>query len=526
MPLEELIAAMTDAAFYPHPAADVEVRQTHISCVFLAGDFVYKIKKPLHFAFLDYSTPEQRYHFCREEVRLNRRLTPRVYLGVFPIMRRPSGVALCANAAEQFDPGALEYAVKMRRLPEDRSLERLIGNGQVGADHMRRIARVLAKFHAEAARDRSVFYGNADAVAVTLGTNVDECRPFVGDTIGAREFDWIGSFQRAFIERHRDLLDRRARQWMVREGHGDLRSEHICITENIDVIDCVEFSEKLRYADLASDLAFLLMDLDRLHAPALGHHLLRAYVAEIGDKELSRLLNLYKCHRAMVRGKVGSLKARESEVPAEQRRRASESARNHFAAAYRYAKAGSPVLIVVCGLPASGKSTVAQALAERSGFALFNSDVVRKRLAGMAPTERAGGSPGGGIYSRQFTAATYQSLAEEAAGILCGGDGVIIDATYKDQAERVRIRDVARGAAAPIVFAQCVISDEQARRRLAQRAQQPDAVSDATWDVYLRHQSEFAPFDADFAGCHLRLDGAAEPTGAACEIEQFIAGQG
>src|SRR5262249_8528468 len=157
-----------------------------------------------------------------------------------------------------------------------------------------------------------------------------------------------------------------------------------CLTADIDIIDCVEFNESLRYADIASDLGFLLMDLDRLQAPSLGHHLLSAYLEEIGDRDLSRLLNFYKCHRALVRGKVASLKARDQDVPTEQRERARKSARNYFAAAYRYARAGSPALIVVCGLPATGKSTVAQALAERSGFAVFNSDVVRKRMAGKA----------------------------------------------------------------------------------------------------------------------------------------------
>src|SRR5260370_10680181 len=203
------------------------------------------------------------------------------------------------------------------------------------------------------------------------------------------------------------MLNRRARDRMVREGHGDLRSEHICVTGEIDVIDCVEFSERLRYADIASDLAFLLMDLDRLGAPALGHLLLSTYLTEIADPALPRLLNFYKCFRAVLRGKVSSLKAREGEVPKPQRYRAGETTRKYFAAAYSYAKAGSPTLIVVCGLPATGKSTVAQALAVRSGFEVLNSDVVRKRLAGRAPTSRAGAAEGSGIYGPELTRPTY-----------------------------------------------------------------------------------------------------------------------
>jgi aminoglycoside phosphotransferase family enzyme/predicted kinase len=523
MGLENLIAAMMEPAFYPQRPAAVEFRQTHISCVFLAGDLVFKLKKPLHLSFLDYSTLERRYHFCQEEVRLNQRLTPRVYLGVYAIMHRDAGFALGAKPAERFDSLAVEYSVMMRRLPDDRSLERLVRVGQIDAAAIRRIAAVLARFHAGAARDHSIEYGRADAIGRAIGTNLEECRPFVGDTIGEREFNWISRCNRTFVDRHRELLDRRARDGMVREGHGDLRAEHICMTDAIDVIDCVEFSEPLRYGDIASDLAFLLMDLDRLRAPALGQELLRAYRAEIGDPELSRLLNFYKCFRATVRGKVGSLKARESEVPPPQRGAAAESARNYFAAAYRYAKAGSPALIVLCGLPACGKSTVAQALAERSGFTVFNSDVIRKRMAGILPTERAGGGFGQWIYDREFTAATYQALAEAAGQVLRGGDGVIIDATYKDAGERMRLYDLARQLAVPIVFAQCAVSDEQARQRLAERAQRPDTISDATWETYVRHQAAFAPLGPELAGCHLRVDGGAPPAGSACEIERFIA---
>ncbi len=518
-----LIAAMTEPAFYPQRPRSVEFRQTHISRVFLAGDFVYKIKKPLRLSFLDYSTLERRYHFCQEEVRLNRRLTPRVYLGVFAIMRRGEGFALGANPAERLDSNAAEYAVKMRRLPDERNLERLVRANRIDPAGMRRIAPVLAKFHAGAARDRSIEYGRADAIGQSIATNLEECRAFVGDTIGEREFNWISRFNRTFIENHRKFLDRRAREGMVRDGHGDLRSEHICVREEIDVIDCVEFNEGLRYADIASDLAFLLMDLDRLEAPALGHHLLRDYLAEIGDTGLIRLLAFYKCYRAVVRGKVGSLKARQSELPPTQRSRAGESARDYFAAAYRYAKAGSPTLIVICGLPACGKSTIAQAMAERSGFAVFNSDVIRKRLAGKNPTERAAVGWGEDIYSADFTAATYKALADEAAKSLRGGDGVILDATYKDVAERMRLRDLAGEVAVPIVFAQCTVTDEQAKQRLAARALQPDAVSDATWEIYLQHKAAFTPFGPEFAGCHLRVDGAADPIDSACEIERFIA---
>ncbi|SRR5579875_624209 len=523
---EDLIDAMSDPGFYPHRPARVEFRQTHISRVFVAGDFVYKTKKPLRLAFLDYSTLERRYHFCQEEVRLNQRLAPRVYLGVFAIMKNGAGFSIGTKPAQRFDPQAVEYAVKMRRLPDDRNLERLVAGGQADAAQMRRIAFVLANFHILAARERSMRYGSADAIRRSVATNLEECRPFVGESINAARFAFLRDFADAFVTKHRDLLDRRAREGWVRDGHGDLRSEHVCIADGIEIIDCVEFSEELRYADIASDVGFLLMDLDRLRAPALGHALLRAYVAEIGDPDFSRLLNFYKCYRAAVRAKVASLKAIENEVDVAQRSKARQSAHDYFEAAYHYAAVGSPAVIVVCGLPGTGKSTLAQTLSERIGLEVLNSDAVRKNLAGIPPVERAGGGWAEGIYSQEFSRATYQALADAAGARLRGGDGIIVDATYRDFAERVRLREIALQAGVPIVFAECVIADDEARRRLEMRSQRPDTISDATWDTYLRQKASFAPFGREFDGCHLRLDGTREAACNALEIEKFIAAHG
>ncbi len=522
-PERDLIAAMTAPGFYPEQPDSVEFRQTHISCVFLAGESVYKIKKPVRFPFVDYSTLKLRYHFCQEEVRLNRRLTPRVYRGVFPIIRGQQGFALGAEPVEQFEPATVEYAVKMRRLPDERSLEKLVRAKQVNDTDMRRIAQVLAKFHAEAPRDQSVRYGSPEAVREVVNRNLEECRVFVGDIISEAEFQRIDLFNRNFIDTNRKLLERRAATGMVRDGHGDLRSEHICITGEIDVIDCVEFAEGLRYADIASDLAFLLMDLDRLGAPALGHQLLTTYLEQIADPEMPRLLNFYKCSRAAVRAKVSALKSMQEEVPEPQRRNARETARDYFAAALIYAKAGSPALIVVCGLPASGKSTIAKTLAERSGFPVFNSDVIRKRLAGKAPTSRAGAQWRQGIYNPESTAATYAGLLSEAAAALRSGVGAIIDATYMESSERAKVRDLARQMATPILFIECAISDAEAKARLDARARQSDAVSDATWEIYLQHKAEFVPFATEFADCHLRVDGAADAAEVAWETERFMA---
>ena len=521
---DNLISAMARPDFYPDRPDAVELRQTHISQVFLAGQFVYKLKKPVRLAFVDYSTLELRYHYCQEEVRLNRRLTPRVYLGVLPIIRQQSAFALGERAAQSFDPAAVEYAVKMRRLPEERMLENLLRAGQAGGEDLRRIAELLAAFHKSAPRDRSMVYGCAQAIAESIDRNLEECRPFAGETLTASEFATIERFNRHFVSTHRELLERRAREGMVREGHGDLRSEHICVTEHIDVVDCVEFSERLRYADVASDFAFLLMDLDRLGAPVPGHQLLSAYIRASGDPELCTLLNFYKCYRAVVRGKVATLKSRERENSGAQRHAAQHKARGYFALASRYARAGSPALIVVCGLSASGKSTIAQALSERIGFEVFNSDVLRKRLAGLAPASGAGAPYGEGIYGEELTAKTYDALYDDALKTLHSGRGVIIDATFKDAGQRGRFQDLAQRMGVPIVFVQCVATPAEVKRRLDARQSSAGAVSDATWEIYLRQKEDFAPFGPETADYHLTVDSAQQPPAAiADQIERFLA---
>ena len=265
--LAALIAAMSRPEFYRERPRTVELIQTHISCVFLAGEMVYKIRKPVRFAFLDYSTLKQRYHFSREEVRLNRRLAPSVYLGVFPVLYQGDGFVLGEQASSLGGPEVAEYAVKMRRLPDDRILERMVRENRAGKADMARIADKLAEFHAGAASDHACTYAAPTATWQAVLGNIEECESCVGETLSRQEFERIEDFLRRFMEIHRDLLRERMAQGRVREGHGDLRCEHICLEDGIIVFDCLEFSERLRYCDVASDLAFLAMDLDRLEAP-------------------------------------------------------------------------------------------------------------------------------------------------------------------------------------------------------------------------------------------------------------------
>jgi aminoglycoside phosphotransferase family enzyme/predicted kinase len=488
--LPPLIQAMSRADFYPHPPESVELRQTHISYVFLAGDYVYKIKKPVRFPFLDYSTLERRRHFCREEIRLNRRLAPSVYLGIVAIARENGRFILDEKPGER----AFEYAVKMRRLPEEHFLDRRIRAGKARQEDFHRIAAKLASFYVTASTDQALLYGSADAVHRKLAENVEELEPLIGTTLTVEEFRRIRKYNHDFVARHRDLLDMRLRDARVREGHGDLRAEHICLEDDPVIFDCIEFSEEFRYCDAASEIAFLCMELDYLGSPLLSEYFAGCFEKLTQDPGLSVLLPVYKAYRACVRGKVETLKSQEREVPEEERKEARSRARRYFHLAYRYTKPPHPpAILIVCGLVASGKSTIARALGDRTGYQILNSDVIRKQLAGIALTTHPASDYGKGMYSDEFNSRTYTALLKESEDCLKLGKGVIVDATFKDPQQRQRFIDLALRLTLPVVFVECRAPEAKILERLKMRAQRPGEVSDATPSVYARQREEFVP---------------------------------
>ncbi len=500
-----LVEAMMRPDFYPDRPPRVETRQTHMSHVFLAGEFVYKIKKPVRFDFADFSTLAVRYEFCREEVRFNRRLASEVYLGVVPIFRNGRRFRL-GTLCDTFDPHADEYAVKMRRLPEDRLFDRLVRAGEANTDQVDRIAHRLAAFHRDSSTAASWRYGSAAAVRRLVVGNLEECERFLGYTLTAREFHAIGDYLKGFAAAHHDLLNERVRQGRVRDGHGDLRCEHVCMTETIQIFDCVEFSEPLRCVDVASDVGFLAMDLDSLGASDLAGELVRAYCEETADVGFPTLVNFYQCHRACVRAKVISLKSLEDEVPPAQREQARASAIAHFSLALDYAARGRPALVVVCGLAGTGKSTVARMLQYRTGFEMLNSDRVRKRIADVPEVSRPGTDYGAGIYSSAFDRLTYHMLLSEAAGYLHDGCGVILDATFKRPEDRSAALATGLRVGVPVLFVECQANEEEVLRRLRKRSADGHGPSDADASVYLSQRKEFVPIGEISANRHLVAD--------------------
>jgi aminoglycoside phosphotransferase family enzyme/predicted kinase len=484
-----LVEAMMRPEFYPDRPATVEMKQTHMSWVFLAGDYVYKVKKPVRFPFADAFTLGARYAFCREEIRLNRRLAPKVYLGVVPIFDHGKHYAL-GSQSDIYHSGVVEYAVKMRRLPEHRMLDHLVRTGQSG-ETVAEVTRKLVDFHDAASSTSSLCYGSAAAVSSMVLGNLEECQRFIGYSLSQSEYDSIYNYLRSFLDSNRDLLNERARQGRVREGHGDLRCEHVCMTEEVEIFDCIEFDERLRYCDVASEIAFLAMDLDSLGVPQQADELIDLYAQLSDDSELAALTNFYKCHRACIRGKVGSLKALEPEVPAQEREQARARSRALFALASSYAEQGRPCLLVVCGLAASGKSTIAKMLTRVTGFETFNSDRIRKYLAGIAETAHPKNEYAAGIYSPEFDRLTYETLNARARESLREGRGAILDATFKSPGQRRAVLELGKEFRVPVLFVECRTNNKEAHQRLLRRTAEGTAVSDATVEIYEHQKRDF-----------------------------------
>lgn len=498
-----VIDALGSAATYPHPVSTVEVVQTHISWVFLAGDIVYKVKKPLDLGFLDFTTLRKRRYYCHQEVELNSRLCPDLYLGVVPI-RDVDGTIVTGGKSGRI----VEYAVQMHRLPQDRILENLLVAGQATDAMIDTIAETLAEFHAGSETGPEIDrFGSPSAIRRNWDENFEQTREGVGDTITPFQFDYLWHWVQASLRRHDALFRQRIDGGRVRDGHGDLRTSAVCFDDGLCIFDCIEFNRRLRYADVASDVAFLAMDLEANDRPDLAERFIDRYVEASGDDQLREIVDFYICYRAYVRGKVESMRALDPNVLPSDRQEARRIAIDRFDQAVRTAnRQQPPLLLITCGLSGSGKSAIANRLASAEGISVVASDVVRKELAGLPATGRARSPYQSGIYTPAFTRKTYRELMTRGREALDTGRSVILDATFSSREWRDRAAELARKAGALFICLECRADDTVIQQRLGRREQDHSVVSDANWETFLAQRQAFDAVDELSDWQHLVLD--------------------
>ncbi len=499
---QEILEGLARAEAFPFDAGRIEIVQTRISSVILAGDFAYKLKKPVRMEFLDFSSLEKRLHFCEREVDLNRRLAPDVYLGVVPVTR-DSGV-LRVEA-----PGTpLEYAVKMRRLPDDRMMNVLLEEERVKPAVVEEIATRVERFHGGAGSgpeiSRNCEPGNVER---ELNDDLEQVKAFEGVTVSPEVLGDIAAYFHSWVQSNRGLLEERVRTGRIRDCHGDMHSRNICLPGKVQIFDCIEFNDVFRYIDVAREVAFLAMDLDSYDEPGLSKLYVDHYVGLSGDRTLPELLDFYKAWLALIRGKVYSIPADEGEVSVQERKHSIFRARRYFELAHRYAGGREePIVLVLMGAMGTGKSALAQVLAKRLYVHMVDSDYVRKTLAGIEPEERRLVGFGEDIYSKEMTGRVYNAMTDIARRMVAEGYSVILEASFSRKEQREQVLDFASRDGTRLLFVYCTADMPVLEKRLIERERSGEGFSDGRLQLLPRQLEQYEEPDELPGGVLLKLD--------------------
>lgn len=487
---EKLISFLSNRHSYPERPRRLRFVQTHASYVCITDRYVYKVKKGVNLGFLDFSTLEKRRHFCEREVLLNRRLSSHVHRGVLPIFLN-EGKLTFANGGP-----VVEYAIQMRKLDPRYFLPRLLRLKKVGRAQVKRIVSALKKFYeAQTPTAAITRWGGLEKLQISTDENFRQTERFIGSSISRPAFEAVRRFTREFYRGYAGLFAQRMREHRIRDCHGDLRLEHIHLgPRHLSIYDCIEFNDRLRYLDWANDLAFLAMDFDYQGWPELADYFLKQMAIALDDGDLPTVVDFYKCYRAYVRGKVEtiqSLDAREVTV----RKASLRKARNYFKLALRYAVAGStPMVVIVMGRIASGKSTLARMLGRELDWQVFSSDVLRKTLARVPLHRRVvNARKKQQLYAEQMTERTYQALLTNAIRQVRKRQSVILDATYSQRLHRDQLRDRLRSAGVAFCFVEAKASNKTIRQRLKERTGKTAQVSDARIEDFQTLSDSYEP---------------------------------
>ncbi|MBI2826288.1 MAG: AAA family ATPase [Planctomycetia bacterium] len=485
---------LAEPGTYPDRPSKVDLIETHISCVFVTDQLVYKLKKPVHFEFVDFSTALARHTACEEEVRLNRRLAPHVYLDVLPITEGAGGGLALGGSGTPID-----WVVRMRRLPIERTLEARVRAGILSPDEVAALARVLGDFYAKApplAIDPNEYRGAIEAhVRANLRDLAENPNADQRDRSRA-----VHAAQLEFLTLRPAVFDARVEAGAIIDGHGDLRPEHCCLTDPPVVFDCLEFDPRLRRLDVADELAFLAVECQRLGAAWVGEQVLEACLARRGDRPPDALVAFYKSYRACVRAKVAVLRA--AQLPPDKARHALDEATGYLRLADEHTREfARPIAIVTSGLMGSGKSTLAGALAEKFALDVLSTDAIRRDLFG-APDERA--DYAAGRYAPEGRRRVYDELLRRAEATLAARRGVILDATFLSAELLRRAVSMARTAEASALVVRCECPDAVARGRIAARIATGKGLSDARPEFFDEQLAELEAIPPDVP--HLMVD--------------------
>lgn len=474
---QALIASLQDPALYPHPVENLRVIETHISWVILTGPYAYKMKKPVDFGFLNFTDLADRKHFCEEELRLNQRMAPELYLGVVPVTGSVDAPAIDGEG----EP--IEYLLQMREFPQTQLMAEVQARGELTDAHIDALTEQIAQFHLSIPQvPKEHPLNSADAIVAPMRQNFEQIRPLLTEQADLQQLDALHDWTESSVARLQPLLKQRTEQGFIRECHGDLHLGNATVIDGkVVLFDCIEFNEPFRLIDIASDAAFLAMDLEDRGLKCQARRFINGWLEHTGDYAALELLNLYKAYRALVRAKVSLFRLHQEQDPV-QRRVILRQYRSYANLAESYSAIPSRFLAVTHGVSAVGKSQVALRLVVALGAIRIRSDVERKRLYGEQK-EEIGTNLDAGIYNAEADEATYQRLHSLAETVLNAGFSVVIDATYLKHQHRQAAWQVAESTGVPFMILSCEAPDAVIEQWLAQRQADGGDPSDATLDV-------------------------------------------
>ena len=485
--ISTLIEQMQQAEFYAHSTVEsIELVQTHISYVFLTGDYAYKLKKAVNFGFLDFSSLEARQHFLQEEIRMNTAIAPELYLEVLPITQAGDKYIL-GGAGE-----AVEYVLKMRQFPQENLFINLFAAGKLSIEHMEELGKIVAQFHSQAeTNDYIRSFGTVAKIREAFDENYQQTEKYIDIAQTQQQFDETKAYTDKFFAEREELFQTRQQKNKIKECHGDLHLKNICWWQDkIQLFDRIEFNEPFRFVDVMYDVAFAVMDLEAKNSQEFANAFLNTYLEQTGDWLGLQVLPLYLSRQAYVRAKVTSFLLDDAGIPDTVKQEAAKTAADYYQQAWTYTQHQEGKIILMSGLSGAGKTTVAKEIARKINAIHIRSDAVRKHLAGI-PLQEKGGDD---IYSGEMSHKTYGKMLE--LGILLANIGfsVILDAKY----DRVALRQQAIATAGanniPLQIVNCTAPLETLRDRLDSRS---GDISDATAELLSRQKAEAEGFTAE-----------------------------
>jgi uncharacterized protein len=475
---------MLTPEFYPHPVTmPIELMQTHASTVLLTGEFVYKLKKPVNFGFLDYSTLAKRQHFCQEELRLNQRGAKELYIEVVSIAKQDDRYQLGDNGE------IVDYAVKMVQFPQANLLSNMFESGRLAPEDLEEMGRVVAEFHSRARTDEYISsFGQIERIKASIDNNYRQTEKYIDRAQTQQQYTETKAYTDRFLSEHERLFVDRIAGGFIRECHGDLHLRNICRWHNrILLFDCIEFNEPFRFVDTMYDVAFVVMDLEARGGKDLANRFLNTYAEQTGDWVGLQVLPMYLSRQAYVRAKVTSFLLDDAHISSQDRTTAAQTAGDYYRQAWEYTRSHQGRIMMMAGLSGAGKSTLGKQIAREVNGVHLRSDAVRKHLGGIPLLAKGDGS----LYTPAMTAQTYQQMLELAGKLTARGFTVILDAKYDRQSLRAAVVDLATTGEIPLQIVYCTAPESVLSERLAHRT---GDITDATVDLLASQKAAWEDF--------------------------------